>query len=57
MFCPKSNTQTPDAGLVMQIGVKVSTTLTGSAVRATSLVARFGGGAMSASTGSPTPTP
>ena len=47
-FCPKSNTQTPGAGLVRLTGVNVRWTFTGSAVRAASFVVRFGTGAIPA---------
>ena len=44
-FWPKSNTHTPGCGLVSLTGVHVCCTFTGSAVRAASLVVRFGAGA------------
>ena len=48
-FCPKSNTYVPGAGFVTLFGTNSSTIRTGGASRATSLVARLGGGAIPAS--------
>src|SRR4051812_44132710 len=47
-FRPKSNTHTPGWGVLSLTGVNILWTFTGSAVRAPSLVVRFGEGAIPA---------